>query len=216
MICGKKLDTVKPSGKYQCSLCRKRVQRNSIFFISCDAWIHQCSVIKGRLVDIPDLKCNRCLGLALHIDGRPVENVSFRYQKLEVVESFVYLGDEIFPNRGCEVSTIARISSTWGKFQELLPLLTYQAIPFKSRGKVYNSNIRSVLLYGSECWVLTTADVERPHQNEHTMICWIYKVKTSDKISSDSLLNKLGLKDLDKTLQTIYTGLVMFVVAKVG
>ena len=41
MICGKNLDTVKPSGKYQCSLCRKGVQRNSVFFISCDAWIHK-------------------------------------------------------------------------------------------------------------------------------------------------------------------------------
>ena len=53
-----------------------------------------------------------------------VEHVPFGDQKLEVVESFVYLRDGISPNEGCEVSIIARICSTCWKFCELLPLLT--------------------------------------------------------------------------------------------
>ena len=167
MICGKGLGTTKPSGKYPCSVCRKRVGRNSIFCTSCDAWVHEkCSEIKGRLVYIPDFKCHRWIS----------------------------------PNGGCEVSTIAKIRSAWGKFRELLPLLTYQAIPLKSRGKVYNSCIRSVMLYGSECWALTTADVLRLQRNERAMVRWICKVKIRDKISSDSLLNKLCLKNPDITL----------------
>ena len=93
-------------------------------------------------------------------------------QKLDVVEFFVYLGDEIFPNGGCEISTISRIRSAWGKLSELLPLLTTQAISLKSRDKVYNSCIRSVMLYGSECWALT-ADVQRLQRNERAMIRWM-------------------------------------------
>ena len=125
MICGKDLDTIKSSGKHPCSVCRKEVWKNSIFCTSCDAWVHKCSGIKGRLVDITDFKCcHRCLGLARPIDGRHVEHVSSGHQKLEVVESFVYLGDEISSNGGCEISTIARIRSAGGKFRQLLPLLT--------------------------------------------------------------------------------------------
>ena len=71
MICGKDLDTIQPFGQCPCSVCRRRVGRNSIFFTSCDAWAHKkCSGIKGRLVDTPDFKCCRCLGLACPIDGR--------------------------------------------------------------------------------------------------------------------------------------------------
>ena len=85
MICGKSLDTIKPSGTYPCSVCRRGVGRNSIFCTSCDAWVHKkCSAIKGRLVDIPDFKCHRCLGLARSIDGGPVEHVSLGDKKLEV------------------------------------------------------------------------------------------------------------------------------------
>ena len=36
--CGKGLDTIKPSGKCLCSVCRKGVERNSIFCRNCDAW----------------------------------------------------------------------------------------------------------------------------------------------------------------------------------
>ena len=57
-VCGKGLDTIKRSGKYPCSVCRKRVGRNLIFCTSCDAWVHKkCSGIKGKLVNIPDFQC---------------------------------------------------------------------------------------------------------------------------------------------------------------
>ena len=65
IICGKGLHTIEPSGKYQCSICRKGVGRNSIFCTSCDIWVHKkCSGIKVRLFETPDFKCNGCLGLA--------------------------------------------------------------------------------------------------------------------------------------------------------
>ena len=116
------------------------------------------------------------------------------------MESFLYLGVGISPNGGYEVRL--QESVLLGECFELLPLLTNQAIPLKSRDKVYNSCIHSVMLCGSECWALTSTGVQRLQRNEHAMIHWICKVKIKDKISSDSLLNKVCLKDLDKTLRT--------------
>ena len=81
---------IKPSGKYLCNVCRKRVGRNSIYCTSCVPWVNKkCSGIKDRFVDIPDFKCHRCLGLASPVDGRPADHVSLGDQKVEVVESFV-------------------------------------------------------------------------------------------------------------------------------
>ena len=56
-------------------------------------------------------------------------------------------------------------------------------------------------MYGSECWALTTADVQRLQKNKCAVIRWICKVKIRDGISSDSLLNKLCLKNPDITLR---------------
>ena len=56
--------------------------------MSHDAWVHKkCSEIKGRLVDTPDFKCHRCLGLAYPVDGWPVEHATLWNQKLDIVES---------------------------------------------------------------------------------------------------------------------------------
>ena len=104
MICGNVLDTIKLSGNYPCNVCRRGVGINSIFCTSCNAWVYKkCNGIKDKRVDIPDFKCNRCLGLVHSVDGRPIELVSLGDQKLEVAGSFVYLGDGI--------STIARVRS---------------------------------------------------------------------------------------------------------
>ena len=53
-----------------------------------------------------------------------------------------------------------------------------------------------------ECLALTAADVQRLQRNERAMIRWICKVRIRDKMSSDSLLNNLCLKNLDITLRT--------------
>ena len=125
MNCGKGFDTTKLSGKYPCSICRRRVWGNSISCTSGDPWAHKkCSEIKVRLVDIPDFKCHKCLGLARPVDGRPAEHVSLKYQKLEVVEFLVYLGDGTSSNWVSDISTIARIHSACAKFRKLLTLLT--------------------------------------------------------------------------------------------
>ena len=110
MICGNGLNTIKPYGKYPCSVCRKGVGRNSICCTSRDPLVHRkCSGIKSRLVNTLDFKCHKCLGLTCHIDGGPAVHVSFGDQKLDVVESVVYIGDGLSPNRNSGVITIAKI-----------------------------------------------------------------------------------------------------------
>ena len=44
-----------------------------------------------------------------------------KIKKLDVVDSFCYLGDTIGAGGGCDLSVITRIRSAWGKFRELLP-----------------------------------------------------------------------------------------------
>ena len=62
MISGKGLDTIKPSGKYPGSVCRKGIRINPIFRANCDAWVNKvCSGIKGGFFDIPDYNCHRRL-----------------------------------------------------------------------------------------------------------------------------------------------------------
>ena len=66
MVSGVNLQTLKDSGKYTCSVCRKGVGSNSIYCAGCSHWVHKKrSGVIGSLKSKPDYCCAR------PIDGRP-------------------------------------------------------------------------------------------------------------------------------------------------
>ena len=58
------------------------------------------------------------------------------------------------------------------------------------------------MLHAAETWAMKVDTFDRLQRNDCAMICWICIVKAKDKVSSDSLLSKLGIQDLDVELRT--------------
>ena len=103
---------------------------------------------------------------------------------------------------GCELAAITRCKCAWGKFRQLLPLLTICHLPLLTRGKVYSSCVRSVMLHAAETWAMKVDTLNRLRRNDRAMIRWICNVRAKDEVSSDYLLTKLGIQDLDVVLRT--------------
>ena len=102
----------------------------------------------------------------------------------------------------CESSTICRTRVAWGKFHELLPIITCKHIPSACRGMVYDTFVRSAMLYASECWPITSNEISRIRRTDRAMIRWICGVKLKDRVQSDSLLKKLQITDAEELLRT--------------
>ena len=131
-----------------------------------------------------------------------VTEVEVGNEKLEVVPEFCYLGDMLSAGGGCELAAITLCKCAWGKFRQLLPLLTNRQVPLLTRGKVYSSCVRSVMLHAAETLAMKADTLNRLRRNDRAMIRWICNVKAKDEVSSDSLLTKLGIQDLDVVLRT--------------
>ena len=101
---------------------------------------------------------------------------------------------------GCAASVTARIRAAWGKFRQLQPLITSRGLSLTTRGKIYSTYIRPVLLYASESWAPTVTNTAKLKRNDHCMTRWICNVKISDNISSTSILKRLGLADINDNL----------------
>ena len=69
------------------------------------------------------------------------------------------------------------------------------------QSQVYSTFVRSVMLHAAETWTMTVATLNRLRRNDRAMIRWICKIKANDEVSSDSLLSKLGLQDIDVVLR---------------
>ena len=129
----------------------KGVSTNYIFCDCCSSWIHKKrSGILSRLKSDVSFRCKRCTGQAKPKDGKLMTEVTVGREKLEVVPSFCYLGDCLYSGGGCEFVIITRCRVAWGTFNELLAVLTSRSFPITSRGRVYNSCVRSAMLHASK------------------------------------------------------------------
>ena len=66
--------------------------------------------------------------------------------------------------------------------RELLPLLTSRVLSLITRGRIYSTYIRPVLLYASECWAPTVENVNKLQRNDRAMIRWICNVRLKDRV----------------------------------
>ena len=116
---------------------------------------------------------------------------------LDVVDNFCYLGDTICAGGGCDRAIVTRIRCAWGKFRELLPLLTSKSISLPRRGFLFSACVRSVMLHASECWAARKTDIARLCRADRSMIRWICNVRLADRVSSQSLLGVLNLAPIE-------------------
>ncbi len=89
---------------------------------------------------------------------------------LEVKLGFEYLGSKVVGNGDASAEIKARIAKATGAFKALDPLWRRRDIRTKIKAKIYDSCVRSVLLYGCETWPLKIADADRLATFERQ--CW--------------------------------------------
>ncbi|XP_068686740.1 uncharacterized protein [Montipora foliosa] len=201
LMSGPNLYSLCDSEKFPCAIYRKGVGSNSIFCNGCSHWVHKkCSQIPDRLTSVPTFRCSRCRGTARPVDGRPCNSVTLDKQPLEVVDSFLYLGDTICAGGGCETAIIARIRAAWGKFRELLPILSCKSLSFCTRGTIYGCCVKGAMLYASECWAPRNADLARLERNERAMLKWMCGINPDNNTSLRALCSKLGIVSLEAAL----------------
>ena len=198
VVSGVDLQTLKDSG-----VCRKVAGSYSIYCTGCLHWVHKkCSCIIGGLKPNPDYCCIRCKE---YIDGSLITNGYLcKIKNWKLLIHFVVIG----AGGSCDLTVITSVRSAWGKFLELLPILTC-ALSCTTRGQTYSTYIHPVLLCASECWAPSVNGMLKLECNDCAMVRWICNVRLKDHISSDSLLEKLGINNIQTLLQ--YSWLHCFV-----
>jgi len=124
--------------------------------IQCNAqnvgnWIHgRCTKAKKVSTTLAQsFVCSRCKskrGIVV-----PVETLC---DGIEKVMGFCYLGDRLNASGGSESAVTSRVRTGWLKFRECSEVLRGKRFSPKLKGKIYQSYVRSAMVYGSETWCL--------------------------------------------------------------
>ena len=96
---------------------------------------------------------------------------------LENVQDFTYLGSIVSTDNGAYKDIKARLGKARSTYARLKPIWKSKAYSTKSKLRLYNSLVKSVLLYSSECWRIIQSDTNKLnafHNGCLRRICGIY------------------------------------------
>ena len=109
---------------------------------------------------------------------------------LEETDCFTYLGSKINKTGGTEEDTKARIQKARVAFLMLSKIWKSKPIMLKTKMRIFNSSVKSVLLHSFETWRITKHTVNTIQTFVNRCLRRIMNVKWSDKVSNNTLWTK--------------------------
>ena len=121
-------------------------------------------------------------------------------EPIREVESFDYLGSVFDHQGGTDRDVTARIGKARAAFVMLKNIWASGGISMRTKLRIFNSNVKSVLLYGCETW-RTTHTMQRKFQTFfNTCLRCIYKIQWQEKIRNEDLWEIAGQEPVAKQI----------------
>ena len=97
----------------------------------------------------------------LFINASTTEPILADGEPLEKVDEFAYLGSIVSTNEATHKDLNSQLGKAQCAFAVLRSIWRSKQLRLKTKIRIYNSNVKSVLLYGSECWRVIQSDMKR-------------------------------------------------------
>ncbi|VDP30881.1 unnamed protein product [Schistosoma margrebowiei] len=108
-------------------------------------------------------------------------------QTLEDVESFTYLGSIIDEQGGSDADVKARIGKARTTFLQLKNIWNSKQLSTNIKVRIFNTNVKAVLLYGAETWRTTTTTIKKVQVFINSCLRKILNIHWPDTISNSLL-----------------------------
>jgi hypothetical protein len=97
----------------------------------------------------------------MRVNNKREDPFRLHQENIKEVEKFVYLGSIVSKNGGTEEDIKCRMNKAWHAFNCLRPIWRSTALSQNKKIRIFNTNVKSVLLYGSETWQVTKTNTQR-------------------------------------------------------
>ncbi|KAI0239329.1 hypothetical protein LSAT2_009940 [Lamellibrachia satsuma] len=101
------------------------------------------------------LKINVGKTKVMKVNSRSSEPISLESGTVEEVQDFIYLRSNISTNGGADKDVELRINKARHAFRTLRPVWLSSQLSINTKIRIFNTNVKPVLLYGCETWEIT-------------------------------------------------------------
>ncbi|KAL5007014.1 hypothetical protein ScPMuIL_015820 [Solemya velum] len=135
------------------------------------------------------------------LNCRVPPDIEINGNHLKCSSSFTYLGSTVTSEGGVDKDIQSRIGKARGAFVKLHNFWRSRNISRKTKMKLYNSCVLSVLLYGAECWRMTERDISRLSTFDNNCLRKICRIFWPQKITNIELHRTTGSEDMSTLLK---------------
>lgn len=119
---------------------------------------------------------------------------------IEEVDEFTYLGSIISKVGGADADVKSRIKKAQQAFGQLRPIWSSRLISTSTKLRIFNSNVKSVLLYGSETWKVTKDVTSKLQVFVNRCLRRILRIYWPEIISNEQLLHRTNQRQINKEI----------------
>ncbi|XP_070134417.1 uncharacterized protein [Drosophila bipectinata] len=154
--------------------------------------LSDCNNWRGITLLNTSYKINASKTKAMRINNSNTNNITIGDNTIEFVDSFTYLGTIITSNGGVESDVENRLRKTRSAFGRLHRVWRNQQINRKTKLGIFNSCVKSILLYGSETWLTNQRILMKLQAYINKCLRIILGVFWPDRISNEDLWHCTG------------------------
>ena len=136
----------------------------------------------------------------MSVNARPA-NIEINNEEVENVNRFTYLGSVITTDGGAEADVRARIAKASYTFNTLSKVWKTGSISRHTKIRIFNSNVKSVLLYGAETWLSNKTVTHKLQVFINKCLRRILGIFWPKRVSNEELWRQTKQEPIDITLK---------------
>ena len=137
----------------------------------------------------------------MKVNSRYSEPISLESGTVEEVQDVFYLGSNISTNGGADKDVELHINKARHASRILRPVCLSSQLSIDTKIRIFNTNIKPVLLYGCETWKTIQSLINKLQVFINSRLRYILKVWWPNKISNKELWKKTKQEEISATIK---------------
>lgn len=150
------------------------------------------------------------LGLTIHGEKTKImrlnagsrDPILLRGSPLKEVDTFTYLGSVVNIQGGTDEDVKVRIQKARSAFAILKNIWSSRMIRNKTKIMIFNSNVKSVLLYGAETWRTTKGNIKKLQTFINRCLRRILHLRWYDRTTNRELWDRAGQRQVEQEIMS--------------
>ena len=133
----------------------------------------------------------------MRINNKKQDPITLHDEDLNEVEKFVYLGSVVSKDGGTDEDVKSWINKARHAFNTLCPIWNSSALSLHNKIRIFNTNVKCVLLYGAETWRTIKSNIHKLQTFINRCLRNIINIRWPDVISNIDLWDKTGQNPIE-------------------